>query len=132
MIETLLSIGIVVFVIYAVFNITNIIEMRRTSVALRQMIKKSEEDLHPALRALRGILEDIGKTTENVAVITQSLRGVAETVARVEHTVNGMYEYYQEGMGEAARANIAGLKAGVKAGVVTLLKDLNDRKEGLS
>jgi hypothetical protein len=132
MIETLLSIGIVVFIIYAAFNIASIIEMRRTSIALRQLIKRSEENLHPALTALRGILEDIGKTTENVAVLTQSLRGVAETVARVEHTVDGLYAYYQEGVGEAARANIAGLKAGVKAGVVTLLKDLNERKEGSS
>ena len=57
---------------------------------------------------------------------------MAETVARVEKTVNGLYEYYKEGLGEAARANIAGLKAGVKAGVVTLLKDLNNRKEGSS
>jgi hypothetical protein len=130
--ETLLSIGIVVFIVYAVFSIVNTIEMRRTSIALRQLIVRSEEDLRPALAALRGILEDIGTTTDNVAVLTQSLRGVADTAARVEHTVNGLYEYYRESLGEAARANIAGLKAGVKAGVVTLLKDLNDRKEGSS
>ena len=130
--EALVNIGIVVFVIYAGFNISNIIEMRRTSSALRQFIKRTEENLHPALTALRGILEDIGKTTYNIAVLTQSLRGVAETVARVEKTVNGLYEYYKEGLGEAARANIAGLRAGVKAGVVTLLKDLNNRKEGSS
>lgn len=130
--ETLLSIGIVVFIIYAAFNIVNTIEMRRTSIALRQLIVSSEEDLRPALAALRGILEDVGKTTNDVAVLTQSLRGVADTAARVEHTVNGLYEYYREGLGKAARANIAGLKAGVKAGVVTLLKDLNDRKEGSS
>ena len=130
--EALINIGIVVFVIYAAFNISNIIEMRRTSSALRQLIKRTEENLHPALTALRGILEDIGKATYNIAVLTRSLREVAETVARVEKTVNGLYEYYKEGLGEAARANIAGLRAGVKAGVVTLLKDLNNRKEGAS
>lgn len=130
--EALVNIGIVVFVIYAGFNISNIIEMRRTSSALRQFIKRTEENLHPALTALRGILEDIGKATYNIAVLTRSLREVAETVARVEKTVNGLYEYYKEGLGEAARANIAGLRAGVKAGVVTLLKDLNNRKEGAS
>ena len=130
--EALVNIGIVVFVIYAGFNISNIIEMRRTSRSLRQLIKRTEENLHPALTALRGILEDIGKATYNIAVLTRSLREVAETVARVEGTVNGLYEYYKEGLGEAARANIAGLRAGVKAGVVTLLKDLNNRKEGSS
>ncbi len=125
-------VGIVVFIIYAAFNITHIIEMRRTSIALRKLIERTEENLHPALRALRGILEDIGKATYNIAVLTRSLREVAETVARVEGTVNGLYEYYKEGLGGAARANIAGLKAGVKAGMTTLLKDLNERKEGSS
>lgn len=130
--EALVNIGIVVFIVYAVINIASIIEMRRASIALRQLIKRSEENLHPALTALRGILEDIGKTTYNIAVLTQSLREMAETVARVENTVNGLYEYYKKDLGEAARANIAGLKAGVKAGMTTLLKDLNERKEGSS
>ncbi len=130
--EALVNIGIVVFIVYAVINIASIIEMRRASIALRQLIKRSEENLHPALTALRGILEDIGKTTYNIAVLTESLREMAETVARVENTVNGLYEYYKKDLGEAARANIAGLKAGVKAGMTTLLKDLNERKEGSS
>lgn len=130
--EALVNIGIVVFIIYAAFNIASIIEMRRTNIALRQLIKRTEENLHPALTALRSILEDIGKATYDIAALTRSLRELAETVARVENTVNGLYEYYKEGLGEAARANMAGLKAGVKAGVVTLLKDLNDRKEGSS
>ena len=130
--EALLSIGIVVFIIYAAFNIAHIIEMRRTSIALRQLIERTEENLHPALTALRDVLEDIGTATYDIAVLTLSLRKVSETVVRVENAVNGLYEYYKKGLGEAARANIAGLKAGVKAGVVTLLRDLNERKEGLS
>lgn len=130
--EILLSAGVVVFIIYAAFNIANIIEMRRTSVALRQFIGKTEEDLHPALTALRGVLEDVGKVTYNIAELTGRVREVAETVARVENTVTGLYQSYTEGLGETAQANIAGLKAGVKAGVVTLLKDLKDRKEGSS
>jgi uncharacterized protein YoxC len=128
--EALLTIGVVAFIIYAAFNISYIIEIRRTSVALRQLIMKTEENLHPALSSVRGILEDIRKTTYNVVVLTESVREVTETVQGVEKEVKDLYEYYREGMGEAARANIAGLKAGVKAGVVTLLKDLNERKEG--
>jgi len=125
-------IGVVVFIIYAAFNIAHMIEMRRTSIALQQFIKRTEENLHPTLTALRGILEDVEKATNNIAVLTRSLREVAGTVARVENTINGLYEHYIGGLGEAARANMAGLKAGVKAGVVTLLKDLNNRKEEAS
>jgi uncharacterized protein YoxC len=128
--EILVSIGIGVFIIYAAFNIANLIEMRRTSIALRQLINRTEENLHPALTALRGILEDVGKATYNIAALTERVREVSETVTRVEKSIRELYGYYKEGLGEAAQANIAGLKAGVKAGVVTLLKDLNVRKEG--
>jgi hypothetical protein len=128
--KTLLTIGLVVFIIYAMFNIAYLIEMRRTSIALRQLVRRTEENLHPALTALRGILEDIGKTTYTISALTESIREAAETVATLEKNLSDLYEYYKKNLGEAARANMAGLKAGVKAGVVTLLKDLNDRKEG--
>ena len=128
--EALVTIGVVAFIIYAALTVAHIIEVRRARGALRQLIMKTEENLHPALSALRGILEDIRKTTYNVVVLTESVREVAETVQRVEKEVKDLYEYYREGMGEAARANIAGLKAGVKAGMVTLLKALSERKKG--
>jgi len=130
--ETLANTGIVVFIVYAAFSVANMIEMRRTSIALRRFVKRSEEDLYSALTALRGILEDIEKSTYNVAALTRSFREVAEAVTKVENTVTGLYAYYKEGLGETARANVAGLKAGVKAGVTTLLKNLNNRKEGSS
>jgi hypothetical protein len=128
--KTLLTMGLVVFIIYAMFNIAYLIEMRRTSIALRQLIRRTEENLHPALTALRGVLEDIGKTTYAIAALTEGVREVVETVSTLEKNLSDLYEYYKKNLGEAARANMAGLKAGVKAGVVTLLRDLNDRKEG--
>ena len=130
--EVLFSVGVCVFIIYAVFSIASMIEMRRTSIALRQLINRTEESLHPALAALRGILEDIGKGTYNLAALTERVREVSETVAIVETSLGDLYEYYKEGLGEAAHANIAGLKAGVRAGMTTLLRDLNNRKEGSS
>ena len=130
--EILLSIGIGVFIIYAAFNIASSIEIRRTSVAFRQLISRTESNLHPALASLRGILEDVGKTTAEIAVLSERVREVSETVTRFEKSLRELYDYYEVGLGEAARANIAGLKAGVKAGMVTLLRDLNNRKEGSS
>ncbi len=130
--ERLLDIGVVVFIIYAVINVSHIIEMRRTSIALRRFIEKTEENLHPALSAGRSVLEDIGRATHNIVELTERIREVAATLTSVEKSIRGLYEHYKEGFGEATYANIAGLKAGVKAGVATLFKDLNDRKEGSS
>jgi len=55
---------------------------------------------------------------------------VADTVGAVERNVRDLYGSYAEGLGETARAHAAGLKAGVKAGMSSLLNDLNTRKEG--
>ena len=130
MLEILGSIGIIVFIVYAIFNIIYLIELRRTGVAVRQLVKRTEDDLLPAVAAFRNILEDIQKTTYNVAMLTDTVRETAETAIRVERRISDLYERYKDGLGEAARANIAGLKAGVKAGVTTLIKDLSDKKEG--
>jgi hypothetical protein len=46
--EILVAIGVVAFIIYASFNIIYLIELRRTSFALRQLIKGTEENIHPA------------------------------------------------------------------------------------
>ncbi len=128
--DILLAIGVTAFVIYAIFSIANILEMRKASVALRRLIEGSEENLYSSLAAMRGILEDIKKTTDNVVILTESVREIAETAQRVEKNVKELYGYYVEGMGETARANMAGLKAGVKAGVTSLLRDMSEKKEG--
>ncbi len=130
--EILLAIGVVAFVVYAAFSIAHIIELRRASIALRQFIARTEENLHPSLAAVRVILEDIRETADDVAGLAKSVREAADTAKRIEQGVQGLYEYYLEGMGETARANMAGLKAGVKAGMITLLKDLSEKKEGSS
>ncbi len=130
--EILLAIGLVVFIIYASFSIAQTIELRRTSMALRHMIARTEESLQPPLAAARGILENVKKSTDNVFILTEQVREMVEAVRRVEQSVTSLYEYYLDGMGESARANIAGLKAGVQAGVSTLLRDLSDKKEGSS
>jgi len=130
--EIVLTTGVVVFVVYAVFHIAYLVEMRRTSAALRRFIAKTDDNIQPALSALRNIFEDIGKATENVAVLTERARDLTERMAAVERTVSDLYGQYKDAAGEAARAQAAGLKAGVRAGMASLLKTLNTRKESSS
>lgn len=131
-IELLLAIGVVTFVIYAAFNIFYLIEMRKTSFAIRQLIARSEENLHPALAAVRNIFDDIKTITDNAAALSKSLREAAEALTAAQNAIKDMYQSYEENLGKSVRANVSGLKAGIKTGVDTLLSNLKDRKEGLS
>jgi ABC-type transporter Mla subunit MlaD len=129
-IEILLAMGVLTFIIYASFNIYYLIELRRTSLAMRQLITRTDENLHPTLAALRHIFEDIGTITDNAAALSKSLRDAADAIGAAEKAIRTLYQSYEENFAEVARANVAGLKAGVKTGVVTLLKNLKDKKEG--
>lgn len=131
-IELLLAIGVVTFAIYAAFNIFYLIEMRKTSFAIRQFIARSEENLHPALAAVRNIFDDIRTITDNAAALSKSLREAAEALTSAQNAIKDMYQSYEENLGKSVRANVSGLKAGIKTGVDTLLSNLKDRKEGLS
>lgn len=131
-IELLLAISVVSFIIYASFNIFYLIEMRRTSFALRQLIAKAEENLHPALSAVRRIFEDMQTITGNAAALSKSLRDAADALATAQNTIKDMYRSYEENLGQSVHANVSGLKAGIKTGVDTLLSNLKNRKEGLS
>ncbi len=127
--QILATIALVIFIIYAVFNIIYLIDLRKTSLALRQFVAKTEENLNPALIELRLALEDIRKITSDAAVLTQKLRTAAGTIVTVEKSIQTLYGFYRDSFGQSANANISAVKAGVKAGVVNLLKNLKAKKE---
>lgn len=128
----ILDIGVIVFIIYAAVNIFYIIDLRRTSVAARELIKNTGENLNPALVELRGTLENIRNITDGLGILTRDVRLVADSAAALEKGLKKLWEYYKDDVETAVNANIAGLKAGVKTGVVTLVRNLKERKGGSS
>lgn len=130
--EILLAVGVVAFIIYASFSIYYLIELKRTIFAVRQLVDKAGENVHPTLAALRRVFEDIGTVTDNIAALSKSLREATDAITAAENKVRALYLAYEASIGEAARANIAGVRAGVKAGVGTLLKNLKIKEEGSS
>jgi hypothetical protein len=131
-VELLLAIGVVSFILFAFFNIFYIIEMRKTSWAMRQLIERAEGNLHPALAAMRYVFEDIKTITNNAVALSKSLREAAEALTAAQNSIKDIYQSYEENLDKSVRANVSGLKAGIKTGVVTLLSNLKDKKEGLS
>jgi hypothetical protein len=131
-VEIMVGVGVVSFIIYASFNIFYLIEMRRTSLAVRQFVARAEQDIYPTLAAAKQIFENIQTVTDNTATLSKSLGGAAEVLTSAQDTIKDIYQSYDENLGQSVRANVFGLKAGIKTGVSTLLSNLKDRKEGLS
>ncbi len=128
--QILATIAVIIFLVYTVFNIVYLVDLRRTSVALRQFILRTEENLNPALAELRLTLQDIRKVTKDLSALSERLRAAAGTIITIEKTIQGLYAYYREGFAETANTNIAALKAGVKAGVANFIKSMKSKKEG--
>ena len=132
LIEILLAIGVVSFIIFAAFHIAYIIEVKKTSLAIRQLIAETEENLHPSLATVRHVFEDVKIITDNLVVLSKGLREAAVVLTTAQNVLKGIYQSYEENLDKPVRANVSGLKAGIKTGVVTLLGNLKDKKEGLS
>lgn len=130
--EILLTIGVVTFIIYAIFNIIYLLDLRKTSFALRHFIIKTEENLNPALAELTRTLEEMRKVTGDAAAFVERARAALGMLVSAEKAIQGLYGRYREGFGNAAQANIEGLKAGVKTGLINLFRNLKMRKEGTS
>jgi uncharacterized protein YoxC len=128
MIEIILGIGIAAFVIYAVFSIFYLMSMKKTSDSVSAFLKNTESEVNATLVELRGTLENFRKISGDIGAVTSDVKQISYTAASVERSIRRVYDYTKEGLGSAAGANIAGLKAGMTTGVATLVKSMKERR----
>ena len=128
MTQAILFIGVAAFIIFAAFAISYFLDLRRTSNALREFLMHTEGNLNAALIELKGTLENMNKITENVSGITQDVRDITDTVMSVEKGIQNFYGKVKNEFAASAEANVAGLKAGIATGVVTLVRNMRERR----
>lgn len=124
--EILLGIGVAAFVVYAVFNIVYNMRMMRTGDSISAFLKNTESNVNAALVELKGTLENLRKISGDISAVTEDVKEISNSVVSVERGIHGLYNQMKEGLGSAAGANIAGLKAGISTGVSTLVKSMQD------
>ncbi len=131
MIEIILGIGVAAFIIYAIYFIVSMRSLMRVNATIDGFINRTEGNINATLTELKVTLENIRKITGDVGAVTEEVRQISHTVASVDKGLQHLYGYVRDGLGPVAEANLAGLKAGIKTGVVTLVKNLRE-KEGSS
>jgi len=126
--EVLANTGVVVFIIYALVSIAYQVNAYRAAAALRQLVTLSSEDLPAVLSELRATLANFRKISENVTVVTEDVREVTSSVANLQQEVRTLYRVMKDTAGVEARADLAGLKAGIRTGVATLVKGIKEER----
>jgi hypothetical protein len=124
MIEIILGIGVATFFVYTIFNVSYILSKRRTSESMASFFRNTEGNLNSALLELKETLENLKKITSDINAVTGDVKQISNSVARVERNIRGVYDHMKQGLGSAAGANIAGLRAGITTGVVTLVRKM--------
>ncbi len=127
MIEIILSVGIITFIVYTAYFISYVLSLKRMSAAVNDFVKRTEDNMNGALLELKGTLENIRKITGDVGAVTEEVRQISNSVASLDKGIRDLYGYMRNNLGSAVEANIAGLKAGIKSGVVTLVKNLQEK-----
>jgi phage-related tail protein len=80
------------------------------------------------LAELRVTLENFRKITDNVNVVTEDVREIANLVSDLQRDIRTLYNFIRETVGGTVKADLAGLKAGVKIGMATLVKNLREER----
>lgn len=126
--DMLMNIGMVVFIVFAIVSIAYQLNTYRAATALRQFICQSSGDMQTVLAELRASLENFRKITDNINVVTEDVREITNSVADLQRNVGTLYSFIRETVGGTVKADIAGLKAGVKTGMATLVKNLREER----
>ena len=61
-------------------------------------------------------------------MVTEDVREVTSSVAELQQEVRTLYRVIKDTAGVEARADLAGLKAGIRTGVATLVKGIKEER----
>jgi ABC-type transporter Mla subunit MlaD len=125
---TLINIGIVVFIIFAVISIIYQVNSFLVTTALRHLLAQTSGDLRKVIAELSVSLENVRKITDNINTVTGDVRAVTSSVANLQQNVGKLYSFVSETVGNSVKADFAGLKAGVKTGLETLVNNLREER----
>jgi hypothetical protein len=126
--EVLANTGVVIFILYALVSIAYQVNAYRAAAALRQLVTLSSRDTLAVLAELRVTLGNFRKISDNVTVVTEDVREITSSVADLQQEVRTLYRVIKDTAGVEARADLAGLKAGIRTGVATLVKGIKEER----
>jgi uncharacterized protein YoxC len=116
-------VGVIIFIII-------MFELRGAIKELKDLIGTTERSMKPTfvelqetLKSIRNFVDNINEVTEDVRVFSDSVKEVGEGVKSVSENVKHVSTLV-ENMTASTMAEASGIKAGIKAGLFAILKNL--------
>ena len=128
-VEIILGIGVAVAIVYTVFCISFMRNVQRLSNTFDNFLKNTESNLNQTLSEMKTALENIRNITGDIYAITSETKRLAHAISNVENDINKFSIYIRTILSRNVQANIAGIKAGIKAATLNVVKNLRERKK---
>jgi hypothetical protein len=114
---TIACVALVIVLIYV------LLELRVATQKLEQFIGTSETSLKPTLDELPGTIKSIRHIAENIAMVTDDVKTLSGSVREVGKNIRLTSGYIEE-IASSSSVQVSGLRAGVRAGLYTLVNNL--------
>ena len=128
----MINILVVIALVFAIFLsaaiIWFIIDLRRTSCALREFIKSTEETLAPAMIELKLTMQSVRSVHEDVGAIVRDARDITDSVSDISQNIKKLSGIAGE-LGAGMSSTVVGLRAGVREGIMAFIGSLIHRNE---
>lgn len=124
----LLSIIALACVVSVIILIYVILEVRTAMRRLEQYVTTFESSLKPTLDELPETITSIRRIAENIAMVTDDVKTLSRSVREVGENIRLTSGYIEE-IASSSSVQASGLRAGVKAGLYTLVNNLLTKRK---
>jgi uncharacterized protein YoxC len=125
-----LGLIILAIIVVVIIFIWVMVELRKAIRALKELVNTTENSFKPTLAELQETLKSVRNVADNVTGVTGDMKVLSGALKNVGKSVNhvaGDVEHVAnlvDGITSSAAREASGLKAGIKAGALVLLKNL--------
>jgi len=120
----------IAFVAFVIIFIIVMVELKGAIKGLKELIGTTERTMKPTLielqetmKSVRNFIDNVNDVTEDIRVFSGSLKEVGEGVKSVSEQVESMNSWVGH-LASSTVAEASGLRAGFKAGVLSVLRNL--------
>lgn len=99
------------------------LEIRRAAAAFREFLKDTEDKIEPVLKETEQTLKSLRKVSDDVGIATGNVRELSDAAYEITENVKALSSIVHD-VREGVSLRVFGIKAGVKAAMNVLLKEL--------
>jgi uncharacterized protein YoxC len=119
----------IAFLVLTGFIVSFLIELKKTTIAVREFLKTTETVIKPALEELQQTMKSLRNTTDKVNDIADDLQDVSHALRDTGQTIKQVSTVIG-GITSATCIKVSGLRAGIRTALELLLHSFIQRKGG--